>query len=394
MHAHAPTMTVQRIKSIGTGNLATIVEMGNYLGKARDTDEDSFLYQANQIGKNSIYIGTEVWLDHFEHQFSSVQTPNVGYDILDVDRNDNFILDLIDEKLDDDSLEIIVTHFVKIDHAGHGNGGVQEPEQFETALRGMDRNAKIFLDKINRDDTMLIAFGDHGQTKIGNHGGRGDDETATIMFFTQKEPFLEPQVKRVDRAQLELTSTFCNLLDSNLPFSNLGTFIPEILQYEEETTEKGKAKDLIARILINQLQILNYLKEYKIHYKGPNKVGERLGEIEENLNENLDEFFSTLDDETTYDEAIEIVYRQKDFIAFYIEILKDDRTILKVYEGKLAEYSGYFFLFLLTLLVTRWNERVNTGEGIVSFSRKSMIAISSSNFIQWAMLLSFNYWGI
>ena len=134
--------------------------------------------------------------------------------------------------------------------------------------------------------------------------------------------------------QLELTSTFCYLLDANLPFSNLGTYIPELLQYETETTEKGRGKDLVARILINQLQILNYLKEYKIEFKGPNSVGDRLDEIEENLNKNLDKFFKTLDDDITYDKAIAIVYKQKAFMDYYIDILKDDRTRPGGVEGK------------------------------------------------------------
>lgn len=51
--------------------------------------------------------------------------------------------------------------------------------------------------------------------------------------------------------QIDMTSTISNLLDSGLPFSNLGTFIPELIEYKAETTETGKAKDLIARILMN-----------------------------------------------------------------------------------------------------------------------------------------------
>ena len=65
MEANGPTMTIQRAKSMGTGNLATIIEMGNYLGSQKDTVEDSFFYQANKIDKKSAYIGPHVWLKHF-----------------------------------------------------------------------------------------------------------------------------------------------------------------------------------------------------------------------------------------------------------------------------------------------------------------------------------------
>ena len=42
------------------------------------------------------------------------------------------------------------------------------------------------------EDTMFLAFGDHGQTYTGGHAGVGDDETSSIMFFNQQEPFMKP----------------------------------------------------------------------------------------------------------------------------------------------------------------------------------------------------------
>jgi len=61
MQADAPTMTSQRIKSIATGNLATLVELGNPLGERINSDEDSFIYQAKKAGKYSGYAGDPVW---------------------------------------------------------------------------------------------------------------------------------------------------------------------------------------------------------------------------------------------------------------------------------------------------------------------------------------------
>ena len=187
----------------------------------------------------SIYLGTEVWLDHFSKQFTSVQSPWIGFNILDDHRNDAFILENIDEKLEDESIDIIVVHFVKLDHGGHSRLGISVPDRFEKYTKGIDKTMNAFMDKIEQHDVMVLAFGDHGQNNIGGHSGAGEEETSSVMFFTQKEPFMSTQKNRININQLELTSTFTNLLDTKLPYSNLGTFIPELLQYESETTEKG-----------------------------------------------------------------------------------------------------------------------------------------------------------
>jgi len=105
------------------------------------------------------------------------------------------------------------------------------------------------------------------------------------------------------------------ILNIGLPFSNLGTFIPELIEYEKATTEKGKAKDLMARILMNEIQILNYLKRYYDETLGNKAMKQYIPKFEKEINEKLDEFFSTLDEELSYEEAIERIYEEKEYVT-------------------------------------------------------------------------------
>jgi len=87
-----------------------------------------------------------------------------------------------------------------MDHAGH-----------VTDIYSDDHNRKRFdieksLEKLidnMDDDTTLVLFGDHGQTKTGSHGGSSEEEMRTVFFAYQKKPFPMAEKYHALKAGLE-----------------------------------------------------------------------------------------------------------------------------------------------------------------------------------------------
>jgi len=84
---------------------------------------------------------------------------------------------------DKDYFELIVVHFLGVDHVGHtyGPNNIHMIEK----LSQMDEVLTEILKRIDSAvNTCEVAFilGDHGMTKDGNHGGGTEDETNAGLF--------------------------------------------------------------------------------------------------------------------------------------------------------------------------------------------------------------------
>ena len=79
------------------------------------------------------------------------------------------------------------------------------------------------------EDTIVFAFGDHGMTTTGDHGGESEDETGTALFVYSPRPlFCNKQVSNREISQIDLVPTVSLLLGVPIPFSSLGAVIPEL----------------------------------------------------------------------------------------------------------------------------------------------------------------------
>jgi phosphatidylinositol glycan class O len=242
--ADPPTVTMQRLKGLTTGGLPAFADISNSFGGAT-VDEDTWIVQLkdaihrrrnneNNTGGSSTYmafVGDDTWVDLFPNLFHDCH-PFPSFNTRDLDTVDNGCLQHIPrlfnhfgpydkdkqllkslnhiarydskkhlkEKENDtnyytastsavqqlsekDYFELIVVHFLGVDHVGHtyGPNNIHMIEK----LSQMDEALTEILKRIDSAvNTCEVAFilGDHGMTKDGNHGGGTEDETNAGLF--------------------------------------------------------------------------------------------------------------------------------------------------------------------------------------------------------------------
>ena len=158
---------------------------------------------------------------------------------------DEGILDNIFPLIKNQQHDIIIAHFLGVDHAGHRYG----PSHSEMTSKLEQINSflvKLFQDMDN--DTIVFVLGDHGMDERGDHGGDSEQEMSTTLFAYSKKPFISTDLKKnmLDYAekekfahlgvrtiqQIDFTPTFAALLGLPIPSSSLGIIIPEILGHK------------------------------------------------------------------------------------------------------------------------------------------------------------------
>ncbi|KAF8724064.1 hypothetical protein HU200_021077 [Digitaria exilis] len=144
--ADPPTTSLQRLKALTTGGLPTFIDVGNSFG-APAIVEDNIMHQVD----NGV----------IEHLLPSLQ------------KND---------------WDVLIAHFLGVDHAGHIFGVestpmIQKLEQYNQILEGViDTLRSISKPGGTHENTLLLVMGDHGQTLNGDHGGGTAEEVETSLF--------------------------------------------------------------------------------------------------------------------------------------------------------------------------------------------------------------------
>eukprot|EP01066_Platyproteum_vivax_P015415 Platyproteum_vivax@DN6816_c0_g1_i4.p1 len=125
------------------------------------------------------------------------------------------------------------------------------------------------------DDTLLLVFGDHGQTNDGSHGGELPQEVNSALFmYSKKREFLgyDPHFASLrsiedieEIPQVDLVPTLSILLGVPIPFHNLGSFIWQALP--AYTTDVRQLTDsLSTSILLNAPRLLYILSPTLLIY--------------------------------------------------------------------------------------------------------------------------------
>lgn len=275
--ADAPTTTLQRLKGLTTGSLPTFIDAGSNFAGER-VGEDNWLAQAKRAGKKLAMIGDETWLNVFPREAGSVWAegavwPYDSFNVEDLDTVDSgvrkHLLPLLSEERSKE-WDIIIAHNLGLDHAGHRFGA----EHSETS-RKLIETQRLLEDVVERidDDTLLVVIGDHGMTDRGDHGGDSREELEAALWIYSKGPalidsswFKHPTTSSShplaqlfnasttaselgDRmhldwplkgllqparsvAQVDLVPTISLLLGLPVPFGNLGLPIPELFFHE------------------------------------------------------------------------------------------------------------------------------------------------------------------
>ncbi|KAI5120988.1 hypothetical protein M0805_000449 [Coniferiporia weirii] len=276
-YADPPTTTMQRIKGITTGSLPTFVEVkSSFEGSL--AEGDSIIYQLYKAKKRTAFLGDSTWLTVFPTLFSPNMThPEDPLNVEDLHTGDNAIIRNLFQLLEDKSgsWDVIVGHFLGIDHAAHRAG----PDHFtmKEKLLQMDSVLRRVVDLLE-DDTLLVVLGDHGMDREGNHGSDDIFQTSAAMWIYSKGILLQDNnnVKAIPSEtlpkliypgasvahrwvqQIDIVPSLSLLLGLPIPFNNLGSIIPELFAREADGHEL--ALDLAVKA--NAEQIRQYINAY------------------------------------------------------------------------------------------------------------------------------------
>ncbi len=187
--ADPPTTTQQRLKGLLTGGLPTFADVGDSFGGGAALREDNVVHiAAARMGLRIAFSGDDTWLDLFPDPRASFRAgcePFPSFDVKDLDLVDEGVRRHLNATLaEPERWDVLIGHFLGVDHAGHAHGVRSEAMRRKLAENDADvRRVVASMERSDAyDDAMLLVFGDHGMTLAGDHGGGTPEETDAFLF--------------------------------------------------------------------------------------------------------------------------------------------------------------------------------------------------------------------
>lgn len=329
--ADPPTVTMQRLKGLTTGGLPTFADISGSFGGA-SIDEDSWVEQLKdvpwdrrRIKKSSVtldittkknsnrskkpqiaFVGDDTWVDLFPTQFDDCH-PFPSFNTRDLDTVDNGCLEHLPRLLDglvglnnnnnmnkqqsssSPLFELIVSHFLGVDHVGHTYG--PNNPHMESKLHQMDvmlSNTLNIIDNAPRESCIVaLVLGDHGMTEDGNHGGGTSDEVNAGLFVHFSPGCNNNDDKHDDGKvtgedipgsahvfdsihQIDLVPTISFLLGLPIPYANIGGLVLDLLPTPSDVSNNTQSatasttaiQHMAVALALNAAQVWNYLDTY------------------------------------------------------------------------------------------------------------------------------------
>ncbi|KAI7801231.1 putative GPI ethanolamine phosphate transferase 2 [Triplophysa rosa] len=231
--ARAPTVTMPRIKALTTGSIPGFIDVVMNLNSPALL-EDNLIWQAKNAGKRIIFYGDDTWVRLFPKHFME-QDGTTSFFVSDYTEVDNNVTRHLDDTLKRDDWDILILHYLGLDHIGHISG--PHSSLIGPKLTEMDdimkkiHAALISKESEGTSPNLLVLCGDHGMTETGSHGGSSEPEINTPLVlispaFRRRGGFEEPGVLE----QVDLTPTLA--LGQGLPISknSVGRLIPAVFE--------------------------------------------------------------------------------------------------------------------------------------------------------------------
>ncbi|XP_062190830.1 GPI ethanolamine phosphate transferase 3 isoform X2 [Phragmites australis] len=195
-------------------------------------------------------MGDDTWIQLYPEHFNK-SFPYPSFNVKDLDTVDNGVIEHLLPSLHKNDWDVLIAHFLGVDHAGHifgvdSNPMIQKLEQYNQILEGVIATLRS-LSKLGgpHENTLLLVMGDHGQTLNGDHGGGTAEEVETSLFaWSPKTPpdavlsVLGESSCRVDlngkevcvgtMEQLDFAATISALLGIPFPFGSIGRVNPDL----------------------------------------------------------------------------------------------------------------------------------------------------------------------
>lgn len=373
--ADPPTTTLQRLKGLTTGSLPTFIDMGSNFATP-EINEDNIIDQILKNNLTSVFMGDNTWIELFPKRFTR-QYPFPSFNIYDLDTVDKAILNILPKELEKNDWDLLVAHFLGVDHCGHKHGPLH-PEM-KRKLSEMDDVIRDVVKKMD-DETTLIVIGDHGMTLTGDHGGDSEDEVNALLFLHSKKSVISNDFQDDAKTmqQIDLVPTLAAILGVPIPFSNLGTVNLNLLP-ELNLSGFSKYQILLMHAWQNAKQMHKYFESYAVSHKGT---------FQYEYLEDLENKFKVLTHRANsiYTEAAFKNFA-KDLRSHLQEILVSCREIWVkfddnlMFQGLITVFLTVFFSFLLiNNLKVGQLERV-FNKNVLYFIFMSNIAAGSASFI-------------
>ncbi|XP_072967015.1 GPI ethanolamine phosphate transferase 3 [Typha angustifolia] len=280
--ADPPTTSLQRLKGLTTGGLPTFIDVGNSFG-APAIVEDNLIYQLAKNGKRVLMMGDDTWIQLFPEHFQK-SYPYPSFNVKDLDTVDNGVIDHLLPSLYKDDWDILIAHFLGVDHAGHIFGVdstpmIQKLEQYNSILESVvDVLKNLSSPGGIHENTLLLVMGDHGQTLNGDHGGGTAEEVETSLFaWGPRSPpssvssILDANICTLDLdgekmcvgtlQQLDFAVTIAALLGIPFPFGSIGCVNPELYALSAGTWDRRRMRSDVSALWSDlEAWIQNYAK--------------------------------------------------------------------------------------------------------------------------------------
>ena len=324
--ADPPTVTMQRLKGLTTGGLPTFADISGNFGGA-SIEEDSWVQQlrdvpverrrrhrqaeslsgekTQRVGARMAFVGDDTWIDLFPTQFDD-SNPYPSFNTRDLDSVDDGCMEHLPRLLSNlggggnagagdeivGKFELVVAHFLGVDHVGHTYG--PHDRHMTEKLAQRDDALSYVLETIDSTPTdscrAALVFGDHGMTEDGNHGGGTEDETNAALFvhyskgcggMGHTDTSAGDGVADADTAieafesihQIDLVPTISAMLGLPVPYANLGGLVPALLpsprksrnqneSAHDDDSDLARVEAAAAALALNAAQIWNYLDTY------------------------------------------------------------------------------------------------------------------------------------
>ncbi|XP_045418863.1 GPI ethanolamine phosphate transferase 3 isoform X3 [Lemur catta] len=254
-----PTTTMQRLKALTTGSLPTFIDAGsNFASHA--IVEDNLIKQLTSAGRRVVFMGDDTWKDLFPGAFSQAFF-FPSFNVRDLHTVDNGILEHLYPTMDSGEWDVLIAHFLGVDHCGHKHGP-HHPEMAKK-LSQMDQVIQGLVERLE-NDTLLVVAGDHGMTMNGDHGGDSELEVSAALFLyspTALFPSAPPEEPEVI-PQVSLVPTLALLLGLPIPFGNTGEVMAELFSGSEDSQPHSSALAQATALHLNAQQVSRFLHTY------------------------------------------------------------------------------------------------------------------------------------
>ncbi|XP_051929477.1 GPI ethanolamine phosphate transferase 2 [Hippocampus zosterae] len=254
--ARIPTVTMPRIKALTTGSIPGFIDMVTNLNSPALL-EDNLIWQAKTAGKKMIFYGDETWVRLFPKHFIEYDgTISFVSDYTEVDNN---VTRHLDSTLKRDDWDILILHYLGLDHIGHISG--PHSSMIQPKLMEMDdilkkiHGALISKEAEGSLPYLLVLCADHGMSETGSHGGSSEPEVNTPLVLISPAFKRKVGMEKPDEIeQVDLTPTLALSLGLPISQNSVGHVIPSVL-------EESSLRDQLRFLHLNAHQLSCLLKD-------------------------------------------------------------------------------------------------------------------------------------